>query len=185
MFKLDQHIRRRVHIGHRHGGLSARIERQNTRGVYLWIACFSTLVFVMFARVILDTIVRHREDALYISPIFLPGLALYVLALVDAMWGAFGIEEICVEGGTVSWTLTALRWSHTRIIPVQEITDIKAITRWYRFDNTVEITTHRKSQRLGYKLLHDEAIELADKLRQAVGCSSGQLAPELGGRRRS
>jgi hypothetical protein len=34
------------------GGISARIERQNTRGLYLWMMCLSTVVFVMFCDMI-------------------------------------------------------------------------------------------------------------------------------------
>jgi hypothetical protein len=170
MFKFDQHFRRRVHLAQRNGGLSVRIERQNTRGLYFWMLCLSTAIFALFVRTIWDATVLHPQDTLYIAPIFLLGVALYVLALVYALWGAFGVEEIFVEAGTLRWTLTAFRWSRTRVIQVDDITGIKAVTPWYGLDNTVEITTPRKRQLLGDKLLPDEAVELAHKLSQVVGC---------------
>src|SRR5581483_10786934 len=106
---------------------------------------------------------RRRPNYIpYILPVFALGLMCYVIAIGMAVWGAFGVEEIVVEAGT-------LRWTRTRIILFTDITAIKAITPWYGLDNTIEITAGGKQRRLGDKLLRDEAIEVAKHLRRAVG----------------
>jgi uncharacterized membrane protein len=149
-------------------GLSVRIERQNSRGFYFWIICLSTAMFALFCDMVYGASLRHPNDVLYIFPVFGLGLTCYVLALAIAVWGAFGVEEIVVEAGSLRWTRTALKWSRIRDIPIAEITEIKAITPWYGLDNTVEVTAAGKQQRIGDKLLRDEAVQLAHKLRQAA-----------------
>jgi hypothetical protein len=165
----EENFRRRVHISHRRGGVSVRIERQNLRGLYFWMTCLSTVIFVMFCDGVLGILRQHRADILYFLPVLALGLACYAIALTIAVWGAFGVEVIAVEAGTLRWTLMAFKWSRTRNIPVEDITEIKAITPWHGLDNTVEVITHRKLRTIGDKLLRDEAIELAQCLRQAAG----------------
>jgi hypothetical protein len=97
------------------------------------------------------------------------GLTCYVIAIAIGVWGAFGVEEISVIAGSLQWTRTALGWTRTKVIPLTEITEIKAITPWHGLDNTVEVTAARKQRRIGDKLLRDEAVELAQNLRQATG----------------
>lgn len=167
MFQFD-HLRTRVHLGHRNGALYVRIERQNTRAVYFWGMCFSTVIFAFFARMIWDATLMHPREVLYIGPVFLLGLVLYLLTLAYFMWSAFGVEELFLEGRTVRWQLTAVGWTHMKTIPVDEITAIEAITSWHGFDNSVEITSHGSRRRLGDKLLRQEAIELAKSLRHAL-----------------
>jgi hypothetical protein len=101
--------------------------------------------------------------------VFALGLACYALALAIGVWGAFGVEQIVVEAGSLCWTRTALKWTLTRHYPVAEITEIRAITPWHGLDNTVEVTAAGEQLRIGNKLLHDEATELAQHLRKAVG----------------
>jgi len=115
-------------------------------------------------------LLRHRQDANYtILPVFALGVACYAIALAMGIWGAFGVEEVLIESGSLQWKRTALKWTHTSNILVTDITRIRAITPWHWLDNTVEIGTARKRRRLGDKLLRDEALELAKDLRHAVG----------------
>jgi hypothetical protein len=126
-------------------------------------------MFAFFCNMVYGASRAHRDDALYVLPVFVLGLMCYVLALAIGVWGAFGVEHIAIEAGSLRWTLTALKWTRTRHIPTTEITEIRAITPWHGLDNTVEVTAAGKQQRIGDKLLHDEAVELAHHLRQAVG----------------
>jgi len=169
MFNVDKYLRRRVTIRHLHGRSSIRIERQNSRGRYFWTLCFTTAAFLLFCDTIFDTSRRRPNYIPYILPVFALGLMCYVIAIGMAVWGAFGVEEIVVEAGTLRWTRTAWKWKRTRIILFTDITAIKAITPWYGLDNTIEITAGGKQRRLGDKLLRDEAIEVAKHLRRAVG----------------
>jgi hypothetical protein len=102
-------------------------------------------------------------------PILALGVAAYIIALAIAVWGGFGVEEIDINADTLRWKRTALKWSRIRDIPISDVTDIKAITPWHGLDNTVEVTTHRERLTFGDKLLPDEATELANRLRGAVG----------------
>jgi hypothetical protein len=102
-------------------------------------------------------------------PILALGIAAYIIALAIAAWSGFGVEEIDVDADMIRWKRTALKWSRMRTIPISDVTEIKAITPWHGFDNTVEVTTHRERLTFGDKLLRDEATELAHRLRGAVG----------------
>ena len=170
MFNVHGHLRRRVHINRKSVHLSVRIERQNSRGLYFWIVCLSTVTFGFFCNMLWGASVRNPHDALFVVlPMFALGLACYVLALAIGVWGAFGIEEISIEAGSLRWTRTALKWTRASDIQIAEITGIKAVTPWHGLDNTVEVTAARKQRRIGDRLLRDEALELAQQLRHAVG----------------
>lgn len=146
-----------------------RIERQNSRGLYFWIICLSTVVFATFCDTLWGSALRHNP---YITlSTFALGLTCYILATAIGVWGAFGVEEISVIAGSLRWTRTALTWTRTRDIPLADITEIKAITPWHGLANTVEVITSREQRRIGDKLLHDEAVELAQNLRHAAGLS--------------
>jgi hypothetical protein len=168
MFKGDRYLRRRVHITQTAGRLSVRIERQNARGVYIWLTCLFSVGFGLFCSTIWDATLQNPNDALYVLPVFALGLACYALVLAIAVWGIFGVEEILVEGNALIWTRRALTWSRVRSIPVDDITRIKAITPWYGMDNAVEVTAVSQSYSIGNKLLRDEALELAQNLHDAT-----------------
>ena len=171
MLDVKSHLRKRVNIGHRNHGLAVRIERQNSRWLYLWIACLSTVFFGLFADMVVRTMLRNPHDWLYISPVLLLGLTCYAVALALAAWGAFGVEELTVEEGALRWTRKVLTWSRTREIPASSITTIRAVTPWHGLDNTVEVIADGKQRRIGDKLLRDEASELAHRLGQALRIS--------------
>jgi hypothetical protein len=101
--------------------------------------------------------------------LFALGLACYVLALAIGVWGAFGVEEISIEAGSLRRTCTALKWTFVSEVRTADITEIRAITPWHGLDNTVEVTAARKQLRIGDRLLHDEALELAKEMCHAVG----------------
>ncbi len=168
MFKFNN-LRRRVSLHRSDGVQSVRIERQNTRDLYIWGFCLITLMFVLAFRALLGAARLHADQVLYISPMFALVVLGYVIAIAICIWGAFGVEEIQVESDELRWTRTALKWRRTRHFPKHEISDIRAITPWHGLDNTVEITVGRKQERVGGKLLRDEAIDLAQFLRKAVG----------------
>ena len=170
MFKVRGHLRRRVHTNHEANRLIVRIERQNSRALYFWFICLGTMVFASFCDMMWSGFVRNRHDAYYtILPVLALGVVCYGIALAFGIWGAFGVEEVVVESGSLHWKRTALKWTQTSIILVTDITGITAIAPWHRLDNTVEISTDRKCRRLGDKLLRDEALELANDLRHAIG----------------
>lgn len=170
MFNVRGYLRRRVHIKHAVNRLIVRIERHNSRVLYFWIMCLTTMVFGLFCDMMWGALLRYRQEAIYtVLPVFVLGAACYAIALAMGIWGAFGVEEVLIESGLLQWKRTALKWTQTNNIPVTDITRIRAITPWHRLDNTVEISTVRKHRCLGDKLLRDEALELAKHLRHAVG----------------
>ena len=100
---------------------------------------------------------------------FLVALLGYLLALAIEVWGAFGIERISVEKNALRLTRTAWRRTRTWNIAFSDITEVKAITPWYRMDNSVEVNAARKYLKIGDRLQRDEALELAQALRHTVG----------------
>ena len=170
MFNVGGHLRRRVRVTHEVNRLTVRIERQNSRGLYFWLKCLSTMAFGLFCDMMWGALLRYRQDGIYtVLPLLALGAACYAIALAMGIWGAFGVEEVLIESGSFQWKRTALKWTHTNNIPVTDIRRIRAITPWHRLDNTVEISTARKHRCLGDKLLRDEALELAKDLRHAIG----------------
>ena len=144
MFNVHGHLRRRVHIIQRNGGLGVRIERQNSRGLHFWTVCLSSVMFGFFCNVLVGASLRHPHDVLYATlPVFALGSTCYAIVLAIGVWGAFGVEEISVEAGSLRWTRTALKWSRTSDAPVADITQIRAVTPWHGLDNTVEIIANR------------------------------------------
>jgi hypothetical protein len=93
----------------------------------------------------------------------------YSIGLRIAVWRAFGVEQITVEGGVLSWTRTALWWVRKVEIPTTDITEVKAITPWHALSNRVECTAHKRRWMIGDMLLKDETTALAEQLRHAVG----------------
>jgi len=127
-------------------------------------------MFGLFCKMLWEASLQNPHAVLYaVLPVFGLGLACYVLAIAISVWGAFGVEEICIDGGSLRWQRTALKWSRESEIHIADITEIRAITPWHRLDNTVELTTARKRRRIGARLLRGEAVELAQHLRHAVG----------------
>lgn len=170
MFNVHKHRRKRVQINRKSSRLNVRIERQNLRGVYFWIICLTSPGFGLFCSVLWDAPGRHAQGGLsLVLVLFALGLVCYVLAIAISLWGAFGVEDISVEAGSLLWTRTATGWNRTREIRIADVTGMSAITPWYGLDNSVELTIARKHQRMGDRLLRDEAIELAQQLRRAVG----------------
>ena len=76
--------------------------------------------------------------------------------------------QLSNAGLIVRWTRTALNWTRIKDIPLHDIMEVRAITSWHRFHNTVEVTS-RKRRRIGVNLLRDEPLELAQHLRRASG----------------
>lgn len=166
---LNVYGRRRVHCELRGGHLSVRIKRQSFWGTYFLLICFSTIVFGLLLKVLIGFADRRPHDAAYIFPLIALDLAGYILAFGAGVWGAFGVEEVRTDAGTLRWTRRALNWNRVWETPLEEITEIRAITSWHRFRNSVEITAGRKRRRIGDNLLRDEAVELAEHLRRASG----------------
>jgi hypothetical protein len=147
-----------------------RIDRQNFRGSYFLLMCLSTIVFGQFSDMVWGAALRHPHESFYIAlPIFVLGMVFYILVFARGVWGAFGIEEIYTEAGSLRWTRRALNWTRIKDIPLHDITEIKAVTSWHRFRNRVEVTAAQKRRRIGDNLLRDEALELAQHLRRASG----------------
>jgi uncharacterized membrane protein len=171
MFSYSNNFRRRVTVSHKHGGLVVRIERDNNRTTNIMGVLGSTAFFILICSVFVTPIFRHPslDNALYILPIFAFSLAWYALALRITLWRAFGVEQIVIEDGALSWTRTALFWVRKAEIPTSDITEVKAIKPWHSLSNHVEFVARNKRHSIGDMLLQDETTELAEQLRRAVG----------------
>jgi hypothetical protein len=127
-------------------------------------------MFGLFCSMLWAAPARNNHDGLYaVLTMFALGLACYVLALAIGVRGAFGVEEVSIESGSLRLTRTALKWTHASDIRIVDITEVRAISPWHGLDNTVEVTAGRRPRRIGDRLPHDEALELAHYLRHAIG----------------
>jgi hypothetical protein len=108
------------------------------------------------------------KDSLYVLPFLAFILLWYIIGLRLTVWGAFGVEQIVVEGGLFRWTRTALNWTRKLEIPAKDVTDVRAITPWHGLSNHVEFRAHGRSRGVGDMLMRDEATELAQKLSHTI-----------------
>jgi hypothetical protein len=171
MLSPNKNFRRRVSVSHKHGGLVVRIERHNDRTTYILILLAFTVGFVFFCGLFVSPFFRHpfSRDLLYILPFFAFILAWYVIGVRIGIWRAFGVEQIVIEGGSLSWTRTALYWVRNVELSTTDITEIKAITPWHALSNHVEFIVRKRRYRIGDMLLQDETTELAAQLRHVIG----------------
>jgi hypothetical protein len=171
MFSPNKNFRRRVSVSHKHGGLVVRIERHNDRTTYILILLAFTAGFVFFCGLFIAPFFRHpfSRDLLYLLPFWTFILAWYVIGLRIGIWRAFGVEQIVVEGGSLSWTRIALYWVRKVELSTADITEVKAITPWHALSNHVEFIGHKRRYSIGDMLLQDETAELAEQLRRVIG----------------
>jgi hypothetical protein len=164
-------LRRRLSIRSSNGALSATISPNNNRATYVLMLVMFTCVFAwfltLFARPFFKT--PFSSDNLYLFP-FLGFVVLwYVIGVRIALWRLFGVEKLIVESGVMRWTRKALFWARQLEVPTKDITGVRAVTPWHAQSNRVEFTALGKRRSIGDMLLRDEAIELSEKLRNAVG----------------
>jgi hypothetical protein len=171
MFSSDSNFRRRVSVSHKHGGLVVRIARHNHRASSIFVLIGFTAGFVFFLYIFISPLFRRSfsSDAVYILPFLAFVVMWYVVGIRGAIWRAFGVEQITVEGGVLYWTRTALFWVRKVEVPTKEITEVKAITPWHALGNHVELTANNQRRVIVDMLLRDETTQLADQLKHAVG----------------
>jgi membrane protease YdiL (CAAX protease family) len=171
MLSSNNNFRRRVSVSHKHGGLVVRIERHNDRTTNIVLLLAFTAFFMFVCGVIVAPLFRHSSlrDGLYTLPFLAFVLAWYVVGIRIGTWRTFGVEQIAVEGGALSWTRTALCWVRKVEIPTTDITEVKAIKPWHALSNHVEFVAHNRRHAIGDMLLQDETTELAEQLKHAVG----------------
>jgi hypothetical protein len=165
-------FRRRLSIAHsHHRSIAVKISRNNNSTTYIFQLLFFTAIFAFFASVLIPPFFKEAfiNVAFYVLPLAAFVVLWYVILLRLAFWRSFGIEEVVVENGMVHWTRTALFWIRRFDVPAKEITEVKSITPWHGLSNRVEFTALGKRRCIGDMLMRDEATELADQLRQAVG----------------
>ena len=165
-----RYLRRTVTITHEHGNLqvliadSKRWNADTIRGL-----AFVAIFFCFVAKFIAP--LRHMHwsiTTLYIWLFFAPFLAFYLYVLWGFLWRAFGKEEILVKDGVMRWTCKVLWFKDELDFPVNDISDVKAITPWHG-RNRVEFTAQGRRYHLFKTFLRDEATGLAHALRHAVG----------------
>lgn len=132
----------------------------------VFTAGFLFFMYIFTRPFFLDT--ATMKDLVYISPFFAFILLWYVVGVRIALWRAFGVEQITMERGVLSWVRTALFWMRRLEIPTAEITSVKAITPWHALSNRVEFTASGHRRCIGDMLMRDEATELAHELTRAI-----------------
>ena len=170
MFTFQGKLRRRVLINHKHGALTVRIERHNDRALYIAMLTAFTAAFAFCMYIFVRPFFHGAgvKDLVLFSPFIAFILVWYLVGLRIAVWRAFGVEEITIEGGRLRWTRTALFWSRKLDIPATDVTEIKAVTPWHALSNRVEFTARGRHRSIGDMLLRDEANELARELNHRI-----------------
>ncbi len=111
--------------------------------------------------------VRSLTDWLWLLP-FAGFLLWYAYGCRFALWGSFGVEEVVVSQGTLHWHRKALWWKRNFEAAESEITNVISKTPWIG-SNHVEFVYRGRSYSIGDMILRDEAAEVADALRNALG----------------
>jgi hypothetical protein len=165
------HLRRRVSITHKHGSLVVQIARHSDRALYIVFLLVFTAAFVFFCYIFVSPFFRRpfSSEGLYVLPFLAFILLWYLIGLRLAVWRAFGVEKIVVDGGILCWTRTALWWKRRLEISTKDITHVKAVTPWHALSNRVEFTALGRRRTIGDMLLRDESAEVAHALNGAIG----------------
>ena len=169
MLNVRKPLARRVSIRHDHGGLLVHIARRNDGSYSLWFLVASTVIAVQFCSMAIKVFRALHMGIPYLLLLIMLVAVAWLAVLLSVLWGAFGEEEILVANGVMRWTHKALSWKHDSEIPAHEISEIEAITPWHARNNHVEFTAGRRRYKIGRRLLRDEANEITDELRRAVG----------------
>jgi hypothetical protein len=163
------YLRRRVSITQTHGNLRVKIAHSNQRGSGIMGTVIATAVMLLIAPAFIAPLhrVNWPTPALYVLLLLGLFIGAYLIALWISLWQAFGVEEIVVRDGLLRWKWKVLWLKGELDIPTDEIFDVKAITPWHG-GNRVEFSALSRQYRVGEKILHNEATELAQALRRAV-----------------
>jgi hypothetical protein len=172
VFRFDS-LRRRLSTRSDHGAFWALIARNHNRSTYILMLVLFTFIFTWFMALFVRGLFKSpfSSDTFYVLPVLAFIFLWYAVGIRIALWRSFGVEELLIEGGVMRWTRKALFWVRQLEIETKEITDARAVTPWHEQSNRVEFTALGKRQKIGDMLLRDEAIELCEKLRKAVGTS--------------
>lgn len=170
MFRF-KHLRHRLSIRWNDGALSATISPNNNRATYVLMLVMFTCIFAWFLTLFARPLFKSpfSADKLYLIPFLAFVLLWYVIGVHIATWRLFGVEEVVVEHGVMRCTRRTLIWVRELEVRTRDITAVRAITPWHAQSNRVEFTALGKRRSIGDMLLQDEAIELSEKLRKAVG----------------
>jgi hypothetical protein len=164
-------LRQRVLISHSHGRLRVKITADNQRWAAAAGLVWATGFAATFLKVFMAPILHSRLSGLEWFEVLIPAaiVVVYFLALRIIIWRAFGVDDIAVEHGALHWSAKALWLEQNTEIPINEISQVKAVTSWFSGGNHVEMTVGSRRYLIGALLLTDETKELADALRRAVG----------------
>lgn len=164
-------FRRRLSIRWNQGVLSATISPNNDRATYVIMIVFFTCIFAWFLTVFTRPFFKtpFSSDNFFLLPFLAFVLFWYILGVRITLWRLFGVEALIVERGVMRWTRKALFWVRELEVQTKEITDVRAVTPWHSLSNRVEFTALGKRRNIGDMLLRDEAIELSEMLRKALG----------------
>jgi hypothetical protein len=164
-----KYLRRTVTITHEHGNLQIRIAESKRWNGYTIRSLAVLTVFLFFVAEFVAPLrhMRWSMTTFYVSLFLAPFLATYLYVLWTFLWKAFGIEEVLVKDGVMRWSCKVLWFNDELDFPVNDISDVKAITPWHG-RNRVEFTAQGRSYHLFKVILRDEATELAQALQHAV-----------------
>ena len=165
-------FRRRVLIERSHGNLHVRIAAENQRSAYVFgIGCFicgGIFLIWIFARALWRS--GLSGDDWLLSMIAVVAASVYLVFLRRMIWEGFGVDEIMVHGGMLHWTAKAWWFRQELELPTSEISEVKAVTRWWnRQGSHVEFTSGKRRYMVGDGLMLDETVELAQALKHAIG----------------
>jgi len=154
---------RRLTLNRRHGELHVRVEASK----YFQALPFLVMLAVVAVLVVVTDSPRQHYSG-FAGALIVSVCIGYFLALYLALWDGLKVEDVTVSQNTLRWSRSALRWTRTLEVPVSEIRDVKAITKWKPHSNFVQINVNGRTGKIGQALSADECNQLAVALRHAV-----------------
>ena len=171
MLTLEKNLRGRVSVNHNRGAAVVQIRRHNQRTFYIFSLLAITTGFILFCSVLIPPLLHNfsLHALAYLLPVLAFVLVWFAIGLRIAVWRAFGVDQIIIDGGVFKWKRTALSWKRVVEVPINTISEVRAVTPWHGLRNRVELTVGGRHQTIGDMLLRDESTELALALRRAIG----------------
>lgn len=166
---FDFRIRARVRVSHEDGKLTITIPRHSKLIDNPFLIPIAIVVIGGSWYTLLPGLLRQKTApaVLLYSVIILPFLTAPLWISLQLIQGAFGVQELTVGNGRLTWIRKALWWKRGVDADLKDVTKAVAMKSWVGYAH-VELTVRRRTYKIGDWLLPEEADKIAHELNRAL-----------------
>lgn len=166
---FDFRIRPRVKVSHEGGKLTIAIPHHFRFSDDFVLIPIAIVVIGGSWYVVLPGLLQQKTvtAALLYSVIILPFLTAPIWIFRQLIQGVFGVQELTVGNGRLTWIRKALWWKRRVDANLNDVTKVVAMKSWVGYVH-VELTVRRRTYKIGDWLLPEEADKIVHELNRAL-----------------